>query len=333
MEGHLELARSLILLGGDPEEIDEHTQQGIRLAEYMSGGSELSSASDQFVGLGSAYLMKRNIQQALFHFRLAIEFGFSGLLRYHYLGELEWLCVEQEQHEAFFDFCQQMQPKSQQSQAALNQWYLEPDELSGQFGQLVLIDEFDGSALNLKWQWTNPRDDCSYDLTSETGGLEVRVAPGCYLFLGNRNAPRLLQDISGEFAVEVRMKAASSEVPSVGGILVWKDEENLIRFERGIYRADEMNLAGFIQGEYDRFGRGMLVSDVVYLRLERIGDRFSAYCSSDGESWMTCGAVDFPAEDQIQVGIHAMASFGVASADTATRFDYFRVLRRESQIS
>ncbi|MFC1717930.1 AAA family ATPase [Candidatus Poribacteria bacterium] len=330
MEGHLELAHLLILLDGAPEQIDDHIQQGIRLAEYMSGESELSSASGLFGALASAYLTKSDIQQTLLYFRLAIEFGLSGVFLYYRLCEFERLCVEQEQHEVFFDFCRQMQPKSQQSQVALSQWYLEPSELSGQFEQPIFIDEFDASALNPEWQWISPGDDCRYDLTSAAGWVEIRATSGCNLFPGDCNAPRLLQDISGEFAVEVRMKAASSDVPSAGGILVWKDEENFIRFERGVYGEDEIGLADVIQGEYKRFGRGMLDSDMLYLRLERTGDRFSAYCSSDGENWMTCGAVDFPVEDPIQVGIHAItnAGIGVVAADTATRFDYFQVLRR-----
>ena len=31
----------------------------------------------------------------------------------------------------------------------------------------------------------------------------------------------------------------------------------------------------------------------------------TALCSSDGKEWFTVGQVDFPAEDSIQVGLHA----------------------------
>ena len=335
MEGHLELAHLLVLLDDDPRQIDQHIQQGIRLAECMSGESELSSASGLFGALGSAYLMKRDIQQTLFYFRLAIEFGLSAVRLYYYLCEIERLCVEQEQHEVFFDFCRQMQPKSQQSQAALSQWYLEPNELSGQFKQPIFIDEFDGSALDPRWQWTSPRDDCSYDLTSETGGLVIWAASGCDLYRSNFDAPRLTQEISGDFAIGTKMAPISEETPTVGGLLIWKDKDNYIRFERGTHGENEIHLSGSIEGEGDLFGRGMLASDILYLRLERIGDRISTYCSSDGENWMTCGEVSFPAGNPIQVGVHAIGSVGFRGGNmhTATRFDYFRVLRRASQIS
>ncbi|HIE28799.1 TPA: hypothetical protein EYP66_16095 [Candidatus Poribacteria bacterium] len=74
----------------------------------------------------------------------------------------------------------------------------------------------------------------------------------------------------------------------------------------------------------------MLVSETVYLRLERMGDKFSAYCSSDGKNWLICGEVNFPAKDPIQVGIHATDGWCLWGdmADTAIKIDYFRILRR-----
>jgi len=324
MEGHLELAYLLILLDGAPEQIDDHTQQGIRLAEYMSGESELSSASGLFEMLVSAYLMKSNIQQTLLYFRLAIEFEVSGIPPYYYLCEFERLCVEQGQHEAFFVFCRETQQKSQ--------WYLEPKELSGLFTQTTFADEFDGVDLKPEWEWINPGGDSSHSLSCEESWLELSAASGSYLYKNYISAPRLLQQIPSDFAAEVKLKAASDDLPSVGGFLVWKDESNYIRLVRGMYGKDEIGLSGNVDGEWNHFGRGRLVSDIVYLRLERIGDKFSAYCSGDGENWMTCGAVDFFAEDPIQIGIHVIGSTGSEeNTGTAARFDYFRVLRRPSE--
>jgi len=56
-----------------------------------------------------------------------------------------------------------------------------------------------------------------------------------------------------------------------------------------------------------------------------------AYCSSGGENWLTCGEVSFPSEDPIQVGVHAIGEVGILRGGfmaTATRFDYFKVLRK-----
>jgi len=114
----------------------------------------------------------------------------------------------------------------------------------------------------------------------------------------------------------------------VGGLLIWKDKDNFIRFERGMNGSNEIGLSGNINGKWDHFGRGMLVTDIIYMRIERIGDTLSAYCSSDSENWLTCGEVSFPVDDPIQVGIHAIGSVGNRGGNmaTTTRFDYFRVL-------
>jgi regulation of enolase protein 1 (concanavalin A-like superfamily) len=72
----------------------------------------------------------------------------------------------------------------------------------------------------------------------------------------------------------------------------------------------------------------MLVSDIIYMRIERIGDMLSAYCSDDKENWLTCGEVNFPVDDPIQVGIHAIGNAGSGPTVTDTRFDCFRVLKQ-----
>ena len=167
------------------------------------------------------------------------------------------------------------------------QWYLEPKELSGLFTQTTFEDEFDEPTLKSEWEWVNPKGDSSYRLSIKANGLEVSAASGSDLWGRNVDVPRLLQEISGDFAAEIKLKAASDDIPSVGGLLVWKDEENFIRFERGMHGKDEIGLSGHVGGEFDHFGRGMLVSEVLYLRLERIGDRVSTYCSGDGEHWLT----------------------------------------------
>jgi tetratricopeptide (TPR) repeat protein/regulation of enolase protein 1 (concanavalin A-like superfamily) len=224
----------------------------------------------------------------------------------------------------------------------LTQWYLEPKKLSEYFTRIVFSDEFDSSILCSEWNWVNPKGDCRYELNIEPSGLLIRATFGCNLHNNlNFNAPRLMQEISGDFAIEMKMTSVDEGTMTVGGILVWKDERNYICLERGSfgigkatpdkYGKDEIRLLGSVDGSWDHFGRGMLVSDVIYMRIERIDDTLSAYCCRDGENWLTCGEMSFPVEDPIQVGIHVKGNSGLQDTDdTATRFDYFRVQRRTS---
>jgi regulation of enolase protein 1 (concanavalin A-like superfamily) len=79
-------------------------------------------------------------------------------------------------------------------------------------------------------------------------------------------------------------------------------------------------------------GRGCLESAVrVYLRLERVGERVDALCSADGERWFTVGHVEFPVEDPVQVGLHAIGNIdrsvyhGAYPDGTAIRFESFQL--------
>jgi predicted ATPase/class 3 adenylate cyclase len=251
-----------------------------------------------------------------------------------FLCNLEKACEKAERMGDFISLCGKlMEWISEVTQNfRLTQWYLEPTELSGQFTQTIFLDEFNGSVLNPEWQWVNPRSDCCYELKDEPSWLKIQADSGCDLYPGNFESPRLLQEISGDFAIETKMATADEDTQAVGGLFVWKDENNYIRFERGMNGTNEIGLSGSVDGNWDHFGRGMLVSDIIYLRIERIEDKLSAYCSKDGGDWFTCGEVNFPAEDPIQIGIHAIGGIGghEDAVITSTRFDYFRVLNRTS---
>jgi tetratricopeptide (TPR) repeat protein/regulation of enolase protein 1 (concanavalin A-like superfamily) len=264
--------------------------------------------------LAWTYLQKDDAEKAIEICKQALEVAEISNSSYfaQSLGIMEETFAVMGKREEFIPYCTKLREEKGEAVRGLRltQWYFEPKELSGLFTQTAFMDEFDGTTLGSEWEWNNPRDNSSYG--------------------GNFDAPRLLQEISGDFAAEVKLKAASDDLPSVGGLLVWRDRDNYIRFERGMHLKNEIGLSGSVQGEWNYFGRGMLASDTFYLRLERIGDRFSAYCSGDGQNWLTCGEVNFPAQDPIQVGIHAIGSVGLRGIHmaAATRFDYFRVLRR-----
>ena len=65
----------------------------------------------------------------------------------------------------------------------------------------------------------------------------------------------------------------------------------------------------------------ILGGDTYYFRLERIGERIAALCSTDGEHWLTCGHVDLPVKDPLRVGVWAGSGMVV-------HFDYVQLLGR-----
>jgi class 3 adenylate cyclase/tetratricopeptide (TPR) repeat protein/regulation of enolase protein 1 (concanavalin A-like superfamily) len=222
---------------------------------------------------------------------------------------------------------------------SLRQWYLESAEPSKEFSQLAFADNFETQTIDPSWQWIDEFEDCSYNV--RPNGLEICAANGRDFDGLNLSAPRLMRDITGDFVVEVCVSPSShpqsptdEDKPHQGGLLVWKDRDNFLRFDKGIQGQDEMRLHGYVNNNYKIAGRGLLPAsenEETHLRLERSGDEFSAYCNIDGENWLTCGKMTLPMEDPIQIGIHAIGMIdrtiycGEYKEGTATLFRNFRI--------
>jgi len=141
------------------------------------------------------------------------------------------------------------------------------------------------------------------------------------------DAPRMLQPISGDFAVEIKM-TPSEQQKEHGGILIWKDENRFIRLDKTsalhAFRGD-IRFETHINRRYSAIGRGKHSSVVNFLRIERTGHEFQAYSSPDGQTWTTCGSATVVMNDPLMVGIHALCPGNIPP--TVTRFDYFKILR------
>ena len=67
----------------------------------------------------------------------------------------------------------------------------------------------------------------------------------------------------------------------------------------------------------------------IYLRIERRGNLFSAFASTDGTNWVSCGDTYVGIGDPLLVGLHALCPGNIPP--TLTRFDYFRLQKRQSE--
>ena len=106
--------------------------------------------------------------------------------------------------------------------------------------------------------------------------------------------------------------------------------------DRGKRGEREIALEGCINNEDVCIGRGHLTpyTPKAFLRLERIGSRINALCSSDGKEWLSVGHADFPVDDPVEVGLHAIGNIdrtiyhGAYPDGTAIRFESFQLLGR-----
>jgi tetratricopeptide (TPR) repeat protein/regulation of enolase protein 1 (concanavalin A-like superfamily) len=332
MEGHLELAHHLILLDGDPSQIEAHIQQGMEIAEQMAGTSWVASGPVSCRRLGDAYLQKGDIEQALFYFRRAIEFGPPASLLCDLLCRLEQLYVQQGQREAFFDFCQRTRQQTTfQSQPSLRYWHLQPGSPSADYSQLIWWDSFEQPSLREEWHWMDSQGKSSYGLVTQQGILELRTTVGHSLSPTNPNAPRLLRQISGDFAVETRLVGISPEGEEecqVGGLLLWVSEGMYLGFGKGLSLINEVRLEVCAQGDHEIIGRGWLPGHQLYLRLERSGKSVSALCSNDGKEWQSCGETSFPVDDPVWIGLYVACPSD--SSASVVRFKEFKLFQREA---
>jgi len=164
----------------------------------------------------------------------------------------------------------------------------------------------------VNWQWIDPdqkNNPARYDL--KTGGLRVVVPNGKDLFGDNRTAPRYIKALEGDFQIDTRVKFLPKENYQGAGLLIYKDDENYLRFERAyggfgggaegirldIRRGDQFTpivAPGAIQTD----------ADTVDLKLVRSGPVFTAYWRlNEKAEWHRVGEVDTGYPDTIMAGV------------------------------
>lgn len=150
--------------------------------------------------------------------------------------------------------------------------------------QVRFREDFDGK-LQPGWQWIDPKSDSTKSLDTRRGFLRITVTGKHDLWPGNDdfNAPRLMREVEGDFTIETKL---TSPKRWSGGLLVWKDSKNFIRFERGPHFRNELYLAVAVDDAFSFAARDYVEGDPTWLRLERRGTTFTASYSLDGKQWL-----------------------------------------------
>jgi regulation of enolase protein 1 (concanavalin A-like superfamily) len=177
----------------------------------------------------------------------------------------------------------------------------------------------------------DPDGDCT--IQSEKGKVTITVPEKNHNLAPQigQNAPRIPQEIEGDFTLEVKVsgdfKPTDRSTLEGGrsfngaGLLLWQDEKNFLRLERNVFRIPEQNLSVcyppllelYTDGQYmntnpepqqDTFFKGRST----YLRLERRGGIVRASLSDDGKEWPLVKElrVDFP--KKLKVGVAAIST-------------------------
>jgi len=297
------------------------------------------------VGLGWAYLEAGQRAQALRSFSEGLQVicepqnaTHSGRHRQTLSNLLGGLEEAYGDTVAYLDWCERFKAERPRIVAWAPQLYLIPVEGQMAAGRLLHADAF--AEPSSDWAWIDPLGDCGYQANS---GLEIRAANGRDLWYMNLSAPRLVRDLpvaAHRWVVQVSIEPAMVDRPALGGLLLWRDEQNWLTLDLGRFGRRDITFAGCVDNEDVTIGRGRLpkgpepgwaMGETVTLRLEADVRRVEALCSLDGEQWYSAGHATFPMDGTVQVGVHAIGMIdrniyhGAYPEGTAIRFTSFRL--------
>jgi regulation of enolase protein 1 (concanavalin A-like superfamily) len=180
-------------------------------------------------------------------------------------------------------------------------------------------------------QVIEPDGDCT--ITNRDGRLTVTI-PGTTHDLSSyrhiykkRNAPRIVQEMAGDFTVQVKVSGAfepgtAGNLPGAypfngAGLLLWDNDENYLRLERNVWvtskgeRSSYLPLFEYWKDDKDLTqgtpsAKPFFKGQSAYLRLTRQGNQVRAAVSNNGVDWIKTGPVTVQFPQTIKVGVAAI---------------------------
>jgi regulation of enolase protein 1 (concanavalin A-like superfamily) len=182
----------------------------------------------------------------------------------------------------------------------------------------------------------DPDNDCEFRSVGKS--LSVKVPATLHdlsLYTAKHNSPRALMEVEGDFVLNVKVAGDFQPLrPSTNprgipyngaGLLLWSDENNFFRLERGaLLRNDTINTQVSFEerkgGNRGANSGSVIPAGTCYLRVERRGKQIMGAFSTDGSTWKELKSVDVTWPRKLQVGVAAINS---SSAAFTVTFDEF----------
>jgi len=215
-------------------------------------------------------------------------------------------------------------------------------------------DEFDGESVGKQWEWIR-ENKANHSFTTKPGWLSVTSETGD-VSEGSNNAKNiLLQSANNDWTIETKLVCSRApSQPENAGIIAYGDDNNFVKLmlraatkttrQRGVqpgtldFLIEENGIAKSVAS----FNlRNQIVGDTtLVLKLEKKGDKYTAYYSAGSEEFKILGADEALLED-IRAGLIAcdgiitqsMTSTYYFDSDTTkpetpfiVSFDYFHII-------
>lgn len=188
-------------------------------------------------------------------------------------------------------------------------------------------DNFDGASLNNFWTFVNPTG--TGTAAVEGGDLRITSPGSTNLFNTTKTAPRVIQDCANtDFDIYTKTLSRFDQNFEFSGIYIEADDTNWLRFEHvfntGYAAASRKRIwcGSTINGTTTTiFDIATAWGDTLpYLRVNRSGNVFTFYSSTDGTTWTQRGTVTRSIV-VTKIGLHnGLAASGTAYAG---RFAFF----------
>lgn len=153
----------------------------------------------------------------------------------------------------------------------------------------ALTDNFDNCTLGSNWAFVNPLGDGSYNLNGTQLRLSVPAGVAHEVYTGGNNGVRVVQEtLDEDFTFYVKFMSPLTVNGTGQGVVVEQDAQNFIRYE--VYRKGDKvtlyalrleNLVPISPKTKDIAPPG----DTLYLRVNRVGDKWILDYSFDGTTW------------------------------------------------
>jgi regulation of enolase protein 1 (concanavalin A-like superfamily) len=163
------------------------------------------------------------------------------------------------------------------------------------------------------WRWLDP--DSKYNPTSYTtksGVLHIEVPTGKDLYGETRTAPQLLKAVTGDFEIETKVKFDPRESYQGAGLLVFRNDNNYIRLERGFGGVGSDNSGIRFDKREDEVYEPLATPEkfptdakTVELKIRRVGREFTAFWRLPDGDWKEVGKYPSSYPETVQVGLIA----------------------------
>jgi beta-glucosidase len=221
------------------------------------------------------------------------------------------------------------------------------------FDVASVSDEFDNGQLGKQWEWIR-ENKANYKLTSPQGALTITSEKGDISEGTNSASNLLLQSANNDWTIDVKLVCSRTpSQPENAGVVAYQDDNNFVKLMfRAVIKTSRQRgvQPGTVDLLIEENGIAKSVASVnlkeevignknLLLRLVKAGSTYTAYYSTDGQTFEKLGASDIALKD-IKAGLIAcdgiitqsMTSTFWFDSDTTkpatpfdVSFDYFRI--------